>query len=58
MGWWYCFTVFIESATSDYYETEYAVSSFGSLGLSLDPVQSVLLGADSVEHNVFVEYTP
>ena len=26
--------------------------------MSLDPVQSVLLVADSVEHNVFVEYTP
>ena len=52
------FHIFIESAASAAYDTEYSVSPFGSLGLSLEPVQLVLLGADSVEHNVFVEYTP
>ena len=33
------------------------MASFGSLGLSLEPLQSVLLGEDSVENNVFVDYT-
>ena len=58
MGLWYCFTVFTESSTLYAYETEYDVSSFGSLGLSLEPDQLVLLVADSVEHNIFVDYTP
>ena len=44
MGWWYCFTIFIESASSDAYENEYTVSSFGSLGMSLGPGQSVYWG--------------
>ena len=52
------FTVFTESATSAAYDTEYAVSSFASLVLSLDPVQPVLLGADSVKKKKFVDYTP
>ena len=61
MGWWYFFTIFIESATSATsaaYDTEYSVSSFASLVLSLDPVQPVLLGSDSVEQNASVDYTP
>ena len=58
IGWWYCFDIFTESATSDAHDTVCTVSSFGSLGISLDPAQLVLLGEDSVEYNVFVEYTP
>ena len=57
MGWWCCFTVFTESATSASYETEYDESSFGSLILSLDLGKLVLLGEDSVEHNCFIDYT-
>ena len=34
------------------------MSSFVSLGLSLEPVQSVLLRENSVEHNVFVFVYP
>ena len=34
------------------------MSSFGSLGISLEPGKSVILGADSVENNVFVDYIP
>ena len=52
------FTVFTESATSAAYDTEYSVSSFASLVLSLDPSHPVLLGEESLEQNVFVEHTP
>ena len=58
VGWWYYFTFLIESATSASYDTAYDVESFGSLVMSQETGQLLVLGEYSVKQNGFVEYTP
>ena len=49
VGWWYYFTVFTESDTSASYDTASDVASFGSLGMSQETGQLLVLREDSVE---------
>ena len=58
VGKWSCFHGSTASDASYFADPAYTVASFGLLGPLLGMVQSVVLGLDSVEHNVVVESDP